>query len=61
MKNGQIGTRRMEKGPSWRLYDELQASSDTQAIRSHRSDGDGPSGPTGQIEMENGPIGTRDM
>jgi hypothetical protein len=52
----QVGCRRTER----RLYDKLQASSDTQAIGSHRSDGDGPSGPIGQMEMENGPIGTRD-
>jgi hypothetical protein len=29
------------EGPSEDFYDELQVSSDTQAVRSHRSDGDG--------------------
>jgi hypothetical protein len=44
--------------PSGDFYDKLQASSDTQAIESHRLDGDGLSGPTGRMEMENGSIGT---
>jgi hypothetical protein len=49
MQKGPTGTHRMEKGPSRDFYDELQASSDTQ-----------PLGPIGLMEMENGPIGTRD-
>jgi len=49
------------EGPSADFYDELQASSDTQAVRSHMSDGDGPLGHTGWMEMENGPIDTCDM
>ena len=60
MLKGLVGTRRTEKGPSGDFYDELQASSDMQAVKSQRLDGDGTSGPTGQMEMENGPIGTRD-
>ena len=60
MLNGPAGTRRMENRTSGDFYDELQASSDTQAVGSHRSDGDGPLGPTGLIEMENDPTGTRD-
>jgi hypothetical protein len=43
------------KGPNGEFYDELQASSDTQTVRFHRSDGDGLSGPIGRMEMENGP------
>ena len=60
MLKGPIGTHRIEKGPSKDFYDELQASSDTQAVWSHMSDGDGPLVPTGRMEMENGPTGTRD-
>jgi hypothetical protein len=41
MQKDPIGTRRMEKGPSGDFYDEWQASSDTQVVRSHGSDGDG--------------------
>ena len=49
--SGATDLREMENG--------LIGTCDMQVIGSHRSDGDGPSGPTGRMEMENGPTGTR--
>ena len=54
MEKGVVGSHKLDGEGS-------TSTSDTQAVGSHMSDGDGPSGPIGSMEMENGPTNTHDM